>query len=127
MSIKLIAQRGKERVYQISVKFTDSMLESENLIQDAVNALGNQATHHLLETFDKDGTPIVINNEKFTSKGKVEKEYQTTYGVSKVSRHVYQRTKGGKTFCPLDQKARIIVTSTDASQGEPKAMASIPR
>ena len=51
-------------------------------------------------------------NEKFTSKGKVEKEYQTPYGASKVSRHVYQRIRGGETFCPLDQKARIIITST---------------
>ena len=112
MSIQLISQQGNERVYQISVKFTDSMLESEDLIQDAVNDLGKEATHDLLKTFDTDGTPIVLNNEKFTSKGKVEKEYQTPYGASKVSRHVYQRIRGGETFCPLDQKARIIITST---------------
>ena len=68
MSIQLISQQGNERVYQISVKFTDSMLESEDLIQDAVNDLGKEATHDLLKTFDTDGTPIVLSNEKFTSK-----------------------------------------------------------
>ena len=45
-------------------------------------------------------------------KGKVAKEYQTPYGVSTVKRHVYQSSRGGKTFCPLDEKARIVITST---------------
>ena len=67
MSIQLISQQGNERVYQISVKFTDSMLESEDLIQDAVNDLGKEATHDLLKTFDADGTPIVLNNEGMTA------------------------------------------------------------
>ena len=40
------------------------------------------------------------------------KEYQTPYGVAVVERHVYQSPDGGKTFCPLDQKARIVVSST---------------
>jgi hypothetical protein len=29
-----------------------------------------------------------------------------------VNRHVYQRSVGGKTYCPLEREARIIVTST---------------
>jgi hypothetical protein len=29
-----------------------------------------------------------------------------------VERHVYQRSGGGKTDCPLEEAARIIVTST---------------
>jgi len=29
-----------------------------------------------------------------------------------VERHVYQSSKGGKTHCPLDQEARIVVSST---------------
>ena len=35
-------------------------------------------------------------------------------GAIKVSRYVYQSSQGGKTFCPLDQSARIIVNSTPA-------------
>jgi hypothetical protein len=29
-----------------------------------------------------------------------------------VNRHVYQRSGGGKTYCPLEREARIIITST---------------
>ncbi|MCP4284112.1 MAG: hypothetical protein GY792_06635 [Gammaproteobacteria bacterium] len=29
-----------------------------------------------------------------------------------IGRHVYQRSTGGKTFCPLERDARIVVTST---------------
>ena len=29
-----------------------------------------------------------------------------------VERHVYQRSGGGKTYCPLEREARIIMTST---------------
>ena len=29
-----------------------------------------------------------------------------------VLRHVYQRSGGGKTYCPLEREARIIITST---------------
>ncbi len=40
--------------------------------------------------------------------------YETPWGAVKVARNVYQSNKGGKTFCPLDQNARIIVNSTPA-------------
>ena len=41
-----------------------------------------------------------------------ENTYQTPYGPTVVDRHVYQTAKGGKTFCPLEHDARIIITST---------------
>ena len=34
------------------------------------------------------------------------------YGEVVVNRHVYQRSVGGKTYCPLEREARIIVIST---------------
>ena len=34
------------------------------------------------------------------------------YGVATVARHVYQSPQGGKTYCPLDRDARIVVSST---------------
>jgi hypothetical protein len=47
-----------------------------------------------------------------TSKGLVPKEYQTPYGSVTIPRHVYQTSDGGRTYCPLDEHARILVTST---------------
>ena len=50
-----------------------------------------------------------------TSKSKKEpKVYETSWGAINVSRHIYQSSHGGETFCPLDQSARIIVNSTPA-------------
>jgi hypothetical protein len=46
------------------------------------------------------------------SKGRLPKDYQTPYGVATVARHVYQPSRGGTTFCPLDRDARIVVSST---------------
>ena len=45
---------------------------------------------------------------KWTSKGQTEQKYQTPYGEVKIERHVYQTSKGGATYCPLEDKARII-------------------
>lgn len=46
------------------------------------------------------------------TKGEQSKAYQTPYGEVVVERHVYQRSGGGKTYCPLEREARIIITST---------------
>ena len=44
------------------------------------------------------------------TKGEQSKAYQTPYGEVIVNRHVYQRSVGGKTYCPLERDARIIIT-----------------
>lgn len=58
---------------------------------------GTLATANFLQRFDTDGSPIVIGQTKLSSKGVVAKEYQTPYGATTVSRHVYQSGQGGKT------------------------------
>ena len=34
------------------------------------------------------------------------------YGEIQIERHLYQTSKGGTTYCPLERDARIILTST---------------
>ena len=65
-----------------------------------------------LQRFDTDCSPITVADTKLTSMGKALKEYQTPYGVAPVERHVYQSSRGGKTYCPLDRNARIVGSST---------------
>src|SRR5436190_14189510 len=89
-----------------------SMMDYEEQILQALNEAGRQATGHCLEQFDADGSPIVIGGVKLTSKGPVLKSYQTPFGETAVERHVYQSSEGGPTFCPLDQQARIVNSST---------------
>lgn len=97
---------------EVKVDISGSMLDAEEKIQTALNEAGTAMTGEALKRLDTDGSPIMTGAIKWTSKGKVEKVYQTPYGLARVARHVYQTQSGGKTFCPLDQAARIVVSST---------------
>jgi hypothetical protein len=97
---------------QIEVRYNDSMLDFEEALQQGLNEAGVLATAEGLKQFDTDGSPSTVGPVKFTSKGQVEKDYQTPYGVATVARHVYQSPEGGPTYCPLDRDARIVVSST---------------
>ena len=45
-------------------------------------------------------------------KKRILKRYETPYGPVDFERYVYQSNEGGKTYCPLDDKARIIESAT---------------
>ena len=47
-----------------------------------------------------------------TARVKDNKTYQTPYGSVKIQRYVYQTSKGGKIYCPLEQNALIIRGAT---------------
>jgi hypothetical protein len=112
MNATIIARTPTSFTLQVEVPYTDSMLDFEETLQQRLNDAGVVATAEGLEQFDTDGSPITVGPVKFTSKGQVEKDYQTPYGVATVARHVYQSPEGGPTYCPLDRDARIVVTST---------------
>ncbi len=112
MSAAIVARSETAPTIQVEAPYGSSMLDFEQAIQDRLNQAGVVATQEALQQFDTDGTPITIGSVKFTSKGPLPKEYQTPYGVATVSRHVYQGPHGGKTYCPLDRDARIVVSST---------------
>ncbi len=112
MSARLISVNKDTVTMEVEVKLGGSMLEMEAGIQDAINEVGVLATGEALHRFDTDGTAIDIGGENWTSKGRLAKVYQTPYGEMDIDRHVYQRSKGGKTYCPMERGARIVVTST---------------
>lgn len=113
MQSKIISKTEDGVKLEVNIKFVKgSMLSSERAIQDALNGVGTLATGELLSRFDTDGTAIIIGDRKYTSKGQVSQKYQTPYGETVVERHVYQSSKGGKTYCPLEKNARIILKST---------------
>lgn len=109
-SIVLISE--KEVTLEVKVTLCDSMLASEEAIQNGLNEAGCLVTKEALARFDTDGSRIEIGGEKWFTKGPVPKNYQTPYGDVAVERHLYQRSSGGKTFCPLERDARRVVTST---------------
>src|SRR5580704_4457341 len=97
---------------EVTVDLSGGMLEAEEAILRVVNAVGNVATAEALRRFDADGDPIVVGGSIWYSKGKLPKIFNTPYGVVSVERDVYQPAEGGKTFCPMDDGARIIRKAT---------------
>jgi hypothetical protein len=112
MSATIVARSETAFTVQVEIPYGSSMLDFEQTIQERLNQAGVLATQEALQQFDTDGSPITIGSVKFTSKGQLPKQYQTPYGVATVARHVYQSSQGGKTSCPLDREARIVVSST---------------
>lgn len=97
---------------EVTIDLGGTMLQAEEAICAALNEAGVAATEQALVRFDTDGEPIVIGGENWTAKAPEAKYYQTPYGQAHVARHVYQRSTGGKTFCPLEQGARILRNAT---------------
>lgn len=112
MAVSLVKQSNDAITLQVTIPLNRSMLESESSIQSALNEAGKVATGELLKRFDTDGSEIIMGSVKMTSMGLAPKYYQTPYGEVEIERHVYQTSKGGRTFCPLERDARIILTST---------------
>ena len=112
MNATIITRTTTSVTVQVEVPYNDSMLDFEETLQQRLNEAGVVATAEGLQQFDTDGALITVGPVKLTTKGQVEKDYQTPYGVATVARHVYQGPQGGPTYCPLDRDARIVVTST---------------
>lgn len=112
MPARLESVNGTTVTLTVEINLNGSMLAMEGDIQHALNEAGLVATAQALTRFDSDGSPIVLGDVKWTTKGQQPKGYQTPYGEVSIERHVYQRAGGGKTYCPLEPAARILVTST---------------
>ena len=112
MTATLIERQEQAITIQITIPLGRSLLHTEEAIQAALNEAGVLATGEALQHLDTDGSPLLIGQTRWTSKGQEPKTYQTPYGEVVVARHVYQTSQGGATFCPLERDARIILTAT---------------
>jgi hypothetical protein len=109
---KVVRRSGEEVTVEVTVRLNGSLLEMESAIQEATNAVGRCATEEALKHFDADGSLIRVGAIKLTARGRDPKEYQTPYGVVEVERYVYQSSRGGRVFCPLEHQARIVRGAT---------------
>ena len=112
MGARLLGIEGTQVKLEVTIELSRSMLTSEENIQQSLNEGGCIATAAALKYLDTDGSAIEIAGEVMRTKGELPKGYQSPYGEVVVDRHVYQRSGGGKTYCPLEREARIIITST---------------
>src|SRR3954470_11736984 len=100
MPTAIVARSESSFTIQVEIPYGPSMLDAEEVIPQRLNEAGTLATAETLQRFDADGSPIQVGDTKLTSKGKLNKEYQTLYGVAPTERRVYQSSRGGKTYCP---------------------------
>lgn len=109
---KVVGRSGDAVTVEVTVRLDGSLLGMEGAIQEAVNAVGRCATEEALKRFDSDGSPMRVGAIKLTARGRDPKEYQTPYGPVQVERFVYQSSRGGRIYCPLEHEARIVRGAT---------------
>jgi len=68
MSVKIVSEEGQKLTVQVTVDISGSMLEAEEKIMEACNALGSLSTEKALTYFDTDGTPIQVGQKKIYGK-----------------------------------------------------------
>src|SRR4051794_31765709 len=76
MAAAVVRRNDTAFTVTVEVPYKGSMLDAEEAIQQALNEAGVAATEESLSRFDADGDPIRLGPAKFTSMGKVRKEYQ---------------------------------------------------
>jgi hypothetical protein len=92
----------------------DNMRQHELLTRDITNRIGRELMEQALHTADTDGEPLNLGRVAHTSKGRFAQLYHTTFGDVSIERHVYQNSKGGVTYIPLEDRARVIANCTPA-------------
>ncbi len=112
MSVTIVESNAQFVTLQLVLPLQKTFLETEETLQSVLNEAGTLASGEALKQLDTDGSLIESGGERWTSKGQLPKTYQTPYGMVEIQRHVYQTSDGGKTLCPLELDARIIITST---------------
>ena len=112
MTAQVTRQSKDSITIEVTLPLSGSMLQAEEAIQDGLNEVGLLATEEKLKRFDTDGSPIQLGSVRMTSKGQFTQDYETPYGSVAVPRHVYQTSEGGKTFCPLEENARMVLNAT---------------
>ena len=93
-------------------KVIASALEFERESQRVLNECGLALMDHGLSSFDTEGEEIRTGGRTYTSKGRQTETYQTSFGAQEINRHVYQHSGGGRTWIPLEDRARIIGLAT---------------
>ena len=76
---KVVRRSGTEVTFEVTVDLSGMLLEMEEAIQEASNAVGCRATEEALMRFDTDGSAIRVGETKLTARGRDAKDYQSPY------------------------------------------------
>ena len=96
----------------VTVRLEGSLLEMEGAIQEAHQRAWLLRDRGGAEAFRRRRQTDRVGALKLTARGRDPKPYQAPYGVVEVERYVYQTSRGGRIYCPLEQQARIVRGAT---------------
>jgi hypothetical protein len=109
-------RNGKTRI-AFEIEFDDECRPGDSLVQEQrlqeqFNRAACLVMSEMLCAYDTLGENLHRDGKIFTSKGMSPATYQCYGGCFQIQRHLYQSSDGGKTYCPLEDRARIIHNAT---------------
>ena len=112
----VIRRNGKIRM-SFEIEFDEAcrpgdLLEAEGQLQRLLNSTAVSVVGEMLSCYDTHGEPLQHQRQTYTSKGKSPQTYQCYGGPVTVERHLYQSSAGGATWCPMEDRARLIAGTT---------------
>jgi hypothetical protein len=76
-------------------------------VREVLKAIGQVLTVAVLRSKDVSTPTLLVNGESYYRKEATPGHYQTLYGEVIVPRHRYQRSTGGQTVCPLEERGQL--------------------
>src|SRR5262245_39414778 len=84
-----------------------SFYQSEQIVQQIVNQIGNELTLETLQGRDSDQAMIEREEQTWYRKEASFGSYQTLYGEVTLARHLYQTSAGGAMRCPMEENCQL--------------------
>jgi len=103
---------------QLTLTFTDvdweqaqqgNFYQGEQLVRQMITLSGRELTRQLLASKDCDQPTLTRVGQTWYRKEASPGHYQTLYGPVTLTRHTYQTSAGGQTFCPLEAACQLRV------------------
>jgi len=67
MGAEIIKTDSKSITIQVTIPFSEEVLDTEESIQQGINQAGLFATQYALSQFDTNGSPIQVEQKKYTN------------------------------------------------------------
>lgn len=84
-----------------------TVYQGEVQVRELLKGIGRELTGRLLRRQDVTTPTLLVAGESYYRKEATPGHYQTLYGEVTVVRHRYQRSTGGATVCPLEDRGQL--------------------
>ncbi|MBS1786785.1 MAG: ISKra4 family transposase [Acidobacteria bacterium] len=111
-----VSIKSNPQAKQLTITLTDvdwvqlqqgNFYEGERQVQQIVALTGRELTRDLLRSHDSDAHALWRDGRRWSRKEASPGHYLTLYGEVVVTRHLYQTSAGGETYCPLEARCQL--------------------